>query len=132
VTGRIDQVNRIGKKEYEIVDYKTGRPRDAKKAATDLQLSVYALAARDVLEIEPTRVGFYNLMTNEAVTTTRDAKALVAAKQRIAEVADRIRGGDFAAKPGYGCANCDYKPICPAHEQLVSIRPAGTSGIRVS
>ena len=123
VVGRIDQVNRIGRKEYEIVDYKTGRPKDAKKAADDLQLSIYALAARDVLEIEPTRLAFYNLMTNETVFTTRDEKALSAAKQRIAEVADRIRGGDFAPKPGYGCASCDYKPLCPAHEQLVSIRP---------
>ena len=123
VVGRIDQVNRIGRKEYEIVDYKTGRPKDAKKAAEDLQLSIYALAARDVLEIEPTRLAFYNLMTNEMVFTTRDEKALSAAKQRIAEVADRIRGGDFAPKPGYGCASCDYKPLCPAHEQLVSIRP---------
>ncbi len=128
VVGRIDQVNRIGRKEYEIVDYKTGRPKDAKKAADDLQLSIYALAARDVLEIEPTRLTFYNLMTNETVYTARDAKALAGAKQRIAEVADRIRGGDFAAKPGYGCANCDYKPICPAHEQLVSIRPARATG----
>lgn len=127
VAGRIDQVNRIGRKEYEILDYKTGRPKDAKKAADDLQLSIYALAARDVLEIEPTRLTFYNLMTNEAVYTTRDDKALAATKQRIAEVADRIRGGDFAPKPGYGCANCDYRPICPAHEQLVSIRPASAA-----
>lgn len=124
VVGRIDQVNRLGRKEYEIVDYKTGRPKDAKKAAEDLQLSIYALAARDVLEINPSRLTFYNLMTNEAVYTTRDAKALAAAKQRIAEVADRIRAGDFAPKAGYGCASCDYKPLCPAHEQLVSIRPA--------
>jgi DNA helicase II / ATP-dependent DNA helicase PcrA len=124
VTGRIDQVNRIGRKEYEILDYKTGRPKDAKKAAEDLQLSIYALAAREVLEIDPTRLTFYNLMTNEAVFTARDDKALAAAKQRVAEAADRIRAGDFAPKPGYVCASCDYKPICPAHEQLVSIRPA--------
>jgi DNA helicase II / ATP-dependent DNA helicase PcrA len=131
VAGRIDQVNRIGRREYEIVDYKTGRPKDAKKAAEDLQLSIYALAAREVLEIEPTRLAFYNLTTNEAVTTTRDDKALAAAKQRIAEVADRIRGGDFSPKPGYGCANCDYKPLCPAHEQLVSIRsPRSLAGGR--
>jgi superfamily I DNA/RNA helicase/RecB family exonuclease len=132
VAGRIDQVNRVGRKEYEIVDYKTGRQKDAKKAADDLQLSIYALAAREVLEIEPTRLGFYNLMTNEAVSTTRDRKALAEAKQRIAEVADRIRGGDFAPKPGYGCASCDYKPICPAHEQLVSIRARMPRGIGVS
>jgi ATP-dependent DNA helicase UvrD/PcrA len=132
VAGRIDQVNRIGRKEHEIVDYKTGRQKDAKKAADDLQLSIYALAAREVLEIEPTRLAFYNLMTNEAVVTTRDRKALAGAKQRVAEVADRIRGEDFAPKPGYGCASCDYKPICPAHEQLVSIRAGASRGIRVS
>ncbi|HTU32919.1 MAG TPA: ATP-dependent DNA helicase [Candidatus Acidoferrum sp.] len=132
VVGRIDQVNRLGRKEYEIVDYKTGRPKDAKKAADDLQLSIYALAARDVLEINPSRLTFYNLMTNEAVYTTRDAKALAAAKQRIAEVADRIRGGDFTPKPGYGCAGCDYKPLCPAHEQLVSIRPSRIAGGNLS
>ena len=47
VTGRMDQVNRIGKGEVEIIDYKTGSPSDAKKAAAnDLQLGIYALAAR--------------------------------------------------------------------------------------
>jgi len=127
VTGRIDQVNRIGRKQYEIVDYKTGRPRDAKKAAEDLQLSIYALAAREVLEIEPTRLVFYNLMTNEAVATARDEKALTETKQRIAAVADQIRAGEFSPAPNFGCANCDYKPLCPAHEQLVSIRPARAS-----
>lgn len=123
ITGRMDQVNRLGKREVEIVDYKTGRPRDAKKAAEDLQLSVYALAAREVLEVEPTRLVFYNLMTNEPVATTRDAKAFKETKQKIAEVADSIRSGEFPAKPGFSCGYCDYKPLCPAHEQLVSIRP---------
>ena len=123
VTGRIDQVNRLGQKEYEIVDYKTGRPKDPKKAAEDLQLGIYALAASEVLEIEPSRLVFYNLMTNEMVGTRRDGKALAATKQRIAEAADRIRSGDFSPTPSWSCADCDYKPLCPAHEQLVAIRP---------
>jgi DNA helicase-2/ATP-dependent DNA helicase PcrA len=124
VTGRMDQVNRISENEIEIVDYKTGRPRDAKKAAEDLQLSIYALAAREVLELTPGRLVFYNLVNNEAVESTRDAKSLTATKARIAEVADRIRAGDFSAKPGFACGYCDYKPLCPAHEQLISIQPA--------
>lgn len=123
VTGRIDQINRISKKEFEIVDYKTGKPKDLKKSSDDIQLSIYALAAREVLEIEPTRLVFYNLMTNEAVTTTRDAKSLAATKQKINEVADLIRAKQFAPNPNYGCASCDYKPLCPAHERLISIRP---------
>jgi PD-(D/E)XK nuclease superfamily len=40
-------------------------------------------------------------------------------------VADRIRAKDFAARPGYHCKYCDFEPLCPAHEQLISIRPAG-------
>jgi DNA helicase II / ATP-dependent DNA helicase PcrA len=124
VTGRMDQVNQLSESEIEIVDYKTGRPRDAKKAAEDLQLSIYALAAREVLELAPGRLVFYNLVNNEAVCSTRDGKSLAVTRARIAEVADRIRAGDFSAKPGFACGYCDYKPLCPAHEQLISIQPA--------
>jgi DNA helicase II / ATP-dependent DNA helicase PcrA len=124
VTGRMDQVNRIGRNEIEIVDYKTGKPRDAKGAAEDLQLSIYALAAREVLEENPKRLVFYNLTTNERIETARDAKSLKATREKVTEVADRIRAGEFPATPGFSCRFCDFQPICPAHEQLVSIRPA--------
>jgi DNA helicase-2/ATP-dependent DNA helicase PcrA len=123
VTGRMDQVNRLDGIQVEIIDYKTGRPKDAKAAAKDLQLGVYALAAGEVLELDPVRLVFYNLMTNEAVAATRDAKALKETKEKIAEVADLIRAREFSPKPGFGCGYCDYKPLCPAHEQLISIRP---------
>ena len=124
VTGRMDQVNRIEGTRVEIIDYKTGRPKDAKAAAKDMQLGVYALAAEEVLDLDPVRLVFYNLMTNEGVAATRDAKALQETKEKIAEVADLIRAREFSAKPGFGCGFCDYKPLCPAHEQLISIRPA--------
>jgi DNA helicase II / ATP-dependent DNA helicase PcrA len=122
ITGRMDQVNRLGEREIEIVDYKTGRPRDAEKAAEDLQLSIYALAALEVLERSPGKLVFYNLTNNEAVESTRDAKTLEATKAKIAEVADRIRAGDFSPKKGFSCGFCDYKPLCPEHEQLVTIQ----------
>jgi DNA helicase II / ATP-dependent DNA helicase PcrA len=122
VTGRMDQVNRIEGNQVEIIDYKTGRPKDAKAAAKDLQLGVYALAAEEVLDLDPVRLVFYNLMTNEGVAATRDVKALKETREKITEVADRIRARDFAAKPGFVCGFCDYKPLCPAHEQLISIR----------
>ena len=49
----MDQVNRIEGDSVEIVDYKTGKPKDEKAAENNLQLSVYALAARDVLDWIP-------------------------------------------------------------------------------
>ena len=74
---------------------------------------MYAIAAEEVLELKPARLVFYNLTTNEAVATTRDAKALAKTKQIIAEVADRIRAQDFAARPGFHCKYCDFEPLVP-------------------
>jgi RecB family exonuclease len=129
VTGRIDQINRIAEKRVEIVDYKTGRAKDKKAAAKDLQLGIYALAAEEILELKPERLVLYNLTSNEAVESTRDSKALKETRAKIAEVADLIRARDFPAKPGFMCKYCDYKPICPAHEQLVSIRGAADAAL---
>jgi DNA helicase-2/ATP-dependent DNA helicase PcrA len=129
VTGRIDQINRINGKKVEIVDYKTGKAKDKKAAAKDLQLGIYALAAEEILELKPEKLVLYSLTSNEAVESTRDAKALKETRERIAEVADLIRAREFTAKPGFGCKFCDYKPVCPSHEQLVSIRGAADAAV---
>ncbi len=117
LSGRIDQVNRIGGRSVEIVDYKTGKPKIEKQAKNDLQLSVYALAARDLLEWHPARLVFYNLQNNEIVAASRDAKQLAAAQNDVQEAAAEIRAGQFPPKKGYACKNCDYRLLCPAHEQ---------------
>jgi len=124
VTGRMDQVNRLAPGQEEIVDYKTGKPKAEAQAKKDLQLSLYALAAREALDLNPGRLTFYNLATNEAVTTTRDEKQLRAAQETVQEVAADIRAGQFAPKPGFLCKSCEFQPLCPAHEQLVTIQPA--------
>ncbi|HKV27466.1 MAG TPA: ATP-dependent DNA helicase [Candidatus Acidoferrales bacterium] len=124
IIGRMDQINRLEERQVEIVDYKTGNPKRAKQADQSLQLSLYALAAQEVLEVEPERLVFYNLTTNEAVATTRDTKALKKARDAVAEVADLIRAAEFPARPGFICRYCDYRPICPAHEHLISIQAA--------
>ncbi len=116
ITGRMDQVNRLGPGEAEIVDYKTGRPKDEKAARNSLQLSIYALASRDVLELNPARLTFYNLMTNLASCSTRDAKQLKKAEDKVQEAAASIRAGEFCANPGFVCRYCEYQPVCPAHE----------------
>ena len=71
LTGRMDQVNRLGPGEEEIVDYKTGRPRNEDKAKKDVQLSVYALAAREVFDWNPARLTLHFLQTNQPVSGTR-------------------------------------------------------------
>jgi DNA helicase II / ATP-dependent DNA helicase PcrA len=122
VTGRIDQVNRLDGRSVEIVDYKTGKVRSPEKTANDIQLSVYALAATEVFALKPERLVFHYLMTGETVACSRDRKALAAAKERIAIVANQIRAGEFSPEPKKKvCDYCDFKPLCPAHEQLIPL-----------
>ena len=82
------------------------------------------MAARDVFEMDPRRLVFYNLTSNEAVASTRDTKSLKEAEEEVLEVASQIRAQSFPAKPEWHCKYCDFKPICPEFEQLVTIRPA--------
>jgi DNA helicase-2/ATP-dependent DNA helicase PcrA len=121
IKGRIDQINSLGnKRDVEIVDYKTGRPKKNADAKKDLQLSLYALAVKEILELEPVRLVFHYLQNNERQETTRDAKQLDEAQRVVQEAAADIRAGEFPTKRGFICRSCAYRPICPAHEEALS------------
>ncbi len=126
LTGRMDQINRVGGGQFEIVDYKTGRPKSADHARKDLQLSIYALAARDVLELNTLRLVFHNLTDNSRVETTRDDKLFKKVIEKIKETAADIRAGNFEANFNlFFCKSCEFRPICPAHEQKLVVLSSG-------
>jgi DNA helicase-2/ATP-dependent DNA helicase PcrA len=115
--GRIDQINPLTDHSVELVDYKTGRPPSQKDADKSLQLSVYALAARDQMGLNPTRLTFYSFTNNESMHTVRTPKDLDSVITEVGEVAGQIRKQLFPPKPGFACKYCDYVLICPAHEE---------------
>ena len=118
--GRIDQINSLGRKDVEIVDYKTGKARKDSEASRDLQLSIYAIAAKEIFELNPVRLVFHYLQDNKRQETTRTAKQLVEAQRMVQETAAEIRAAEFRAKPGFHCRSCSYRPICPAHEEALA------------
>ena len=120
IIGRMDQVNSLGRNDVEIIDYKTGKPKKDADAKKDLQLSLYALAAKEIFEWNPVRLVFHYLQNNQIQVTTRDAKQLDEAQKIVLEAAADIRAGEFPPNPGFVCRSCAYKPICPAHEESLS------------
>lgn len=120
IIGRMDQVNSLGRKDVEIIDYKTGKPKKDSDAKKDLQLSLYALAAKEIFEWNPVRLVFHYLQNNQIQVTTRDAKQLDEAQKIVLEAAADIRAGKFPPNPGFVCRSCTYKPICPAHEEALN------------
>jgi ATP-dependent DNA helicase UvrD/PcrA len=120
LAGRVDRIDRTGPESVAIVDYKTGKPQSQEDADKSLQLSLYALAARDAWGKHADRLIFCNLENNTPVFTTRNDGELEAAKIRVQKVAEQIAEGNFAAKPGYHCAFCPYRNLCPATEKVVA------------
>jgi DNA helicase-2/ATP-dependent DNA helicase PcrA len=118
--GRVDRIDPLGPPgdpAVELIDYKTGRPRTQKDADRSLQLSIYALAAREQLRLKPARLTFYNLTNSQPVSTARTARDLDQAVEEIRAVAEQIRQRRFQPAPGFACKWCDYVPVCPAHEE---------------
>lgn len=118
--GRIDQINPAEQRNprlVQLIDYKTGRPRSQKDADKSLQLSVYALAARDQMGLEAEGLIFYNLTNNQPVASVRTQKELDAVQQKILAVAEEIRRMIFSPAPGFACRYCEFVPLCPAHEE---------------
>ncbi len=120
LAGRIDRVDRLSPDTVAIVDYKTGKPKSQEDADQSLQLSLYALAARDGLGKRAERLIFHNLENNTPVCTTRTDAELEAAKLRVQEVAEGIARGEFPPNPKYHCAFCPYRNLCPATEKVVA------------
>ena len=131
LTGRVDRMDRTGPDTVAIVDYKTGKPKTQEDADESLQLSLYALAARETLGKRADRLIFHNLENNTPVYTTRTDAELEVAKVRVQKVADRIARGEFPPNPKYHCAFCPYRNLCPATEKVVAA-PQKKSASRVN
>jgi DNA helicase-2/ATP-dependent DNA helicase PcrA len=123
---RIDQarigqasVDQAGQRRVVVTDYKTGKPQSQEDADESLQLSVYAMAARQKWGYRVDHLVFYNVGENSAVIALRGDLQLDEAKRRVEKVATNIAAGKFEAKIGFHCNFCHYRTLCPATEKCL-------------
>ncbi len=117
--GRVDRVDRLPGGEYELIDYKTGRPRSSDQLAEDVQLSLYAVGAREAWQLESSRQAYYYLLDDQKVEVTADYGDRSEWIRDVAlEVADGILSQGFEPTPSVAaCSICDYRLVCPAAER---------------
>ncbi|MBU6423229.1 MAG: DEAD/DEAH box helicase [Chloroflexi bacterium] len=134
VVGRWDRVDRT-KSGAVVIDYKStalvdeGDEAAQRRAATDLQLLVYALAYEKMYGERPTKVALHFLETGERGEVAPQADAVKAVAAQITSTAQRIRERRFPAEPrkpeARTCRACPFERICP--ESWAARGVAGTS-----
>jgi DNA helicase-2/ATP-dependent DNA helicase PcrA len=131
LTGRVDRIDSTGPDTVAIVDYKTGKPKTQEDADKSLQLSLYALAAKEALGRRADLLIFHNLENNMAIVTTRNDAQLEEARLRVQKASDGIAKGKFEPNVSYQCSFCSYRNLCPATEKVVAA-PQKQSASRVN
>jgi DNA helicase-2/ATP-dependent DNA helicase PcrA len=118
VRGRVDRVDRLPDGGYELIDYKTGRPKSAAQLKADVQLSLYAVGAREAWQLEAAQQAYYYVLDDAKVPVTRAAEDREWVTDTVLEVAGGIMSQGFEPTPSYAaCSVCDYRIVCPAAER---------------
>ena len=81
------------------MDYKTGRAQSQEDSDESLQLSIYAMAAREKWGYHADRLVLYNLEGNSAVVTRRSDVELEAAKSGCRKFRKTSPPGNFNPRP---------------------------------
>jgi DNA helicase-2/ATP-dependent DNA helicase PcrA len=116
--GRVDRVDRLPGGEYELIDYKTGRPKTAAQLAEDVQLSLYAVGAAEAWRLDASKQAYYYLLDDQKVALSRGEGDRDWILEVTHEVADGILSQGFEPTPSFAaCSVCDYRLVCPAAER---------------
>jgi DNA helicase-2/ATP-dependent DNA helicase PcrA len=115
--GRVDRIDRLPGGGYELIDYKTGRPKSAAALQQDVQLSLYALGARQAWDLEATSQAYYYVLDNKKVQVPPETDAQWIT-DTVLSVGEGILGQEFEPTPSRSvCSTCDYRIVCPAAER---------------
>jgi DNA helicase-2/ATP-dependent DNA helicase PcrA len=117
--GRVDRVDLLPGGEYELIDYKTGRPKSAAQLADDVQLSLYAVGAREAWQLDASRQAYYYVLDDQKVAVPLDdGDRSEWIRDVTMEVAEGILSQGFEPTPSpAACSICDYRLVCPAAER---------------
>ena len=116
--GRVDRVDRLPDGGYELIDYKTGRPKTPAQLREDVQLSLYAVGARESWELEAASQAYYYVLDDEKVPVDRGDADKDWITETVFTVAEGIQGQGFEPTPSWSaCSMCDYRIACPAAER---------------
>lgn len=125
VRGRIDAVYRDDA-GWEIVDFKSGRPKSDPAHITQLETYAIALDRVGHLDDRPAKAIFAYLGGGELreVVSEIDSDWMTRAHEHLEELSSGIMSESFEPTPSSSCRRCDFLRFCPAGRRFLD--EAGT------
>ncbi len=118
IRGRVDRVDALPGGGFELIDFKTGLPKTVAELTDDVQLALYAVAARDAWEIEATERSYYYVLDDQRVAVPDTAGAIEWIEDTVMDVGAGILGQGFEPTPSpTACGFCDFRIACPVAER---------------
>ncbi|OGK22041.1 hypothetical protein A3C23_03075 [Candidatus Roizmanbacteria bacterium RIFCSPHIGHO2_02_FULL_37_13b] len=118
LVGKIDRVDKKNRQYLEIIDYKTGKVPTEPKLKKDLQMGIYALAAKNPglydKKLTEITLSFYFLQENKIISLHKTSKELDKVTEEIIKIVNEINISKFQPKVGIWCNFCPFKINCEA------------------
>jgi len=116
--GYIDRIDKLDSGGLSIVDYKTNQELFTREdLETNLQLTLYQLAAEQTWQLPVERLTLYHLRSNTPCSCAPRGEAqLEEARRQVLEVAENIVAERFPAIENRYCP-CDFAEHCPYYRQ---------------
>ncbi len=111
IKGRMDRID-DEEDGVEIIDYKTGAPKQKLEGDDKEQLLLYQIAAEEVLGLKPVKLTYHYLDDHSQQSFIGSREEISALKENVLDVVNRMKTSRFEAMPGFWCRFCDFRDIC--------------------
>ena len=109
--GTIDRVDKLDG-GVEIIDYKTGSPKNKLDWDSKRQLILYHLFLEEVLQIKVLSLRYYYVEDGSSLSFLPKEAEKEKLREEIKLQIEAIKARKFPPQPSEMCKHCDFKNIC--------------------